>query len=74
MPSKDFKLFIGSDKFSCIYTIIFTFCHKGGVICISEVVDTSPGHLDPSLCTYVLIYTINGTDEPICRAGLEMQM
>ena len=28
----------------------FTFCHKGGVICISEVIDISPGNLDSSLC------------------------
>ena len=28
----------------------FTFCHKGGVICISEVIDISPGSLDSSLC------------------------
>ena len=28
----------------------FTFCHKGGVICISEVMDISPGNLDSSLC------------------------
>ena len=28
----------------------FTFCHKGGVICISEVIDVSPGNLDSSLC------------------------
>ena len=27
----------------------FTFCHKGGIICISEVVDISPGSLDFSL-------------------------
>ena len=27
-----------------------TFCHKGGVICISEVIATSPGNLDSSLC------------------------
>ena len=27
-----------------------TFCHKGGVICISEVTDTSPGNFDSSLC------------------------
>ena len=25
-------------------------CHKGGVICISEVIDISPGILDFSLC------------------------
>ena len=26
------------------------FCHKGGVICISEVTDISPSNLDSSLC------------------------
>ena len=25
-------------------------CHKGGVICISEIIDTSPSNLDSSLC------------------------
>ena len=30
--------------------IFFTFCHKDGVICISEVIDISPGNLDSSLC------------------------
>ena len=28
----------------------FAFCHKGGVICISEVIDIFPGNLDSSLC------------------------
>ena len=28
---------------------LFTFSHKGGVICISEVIDFSPGILDSSL-------------------------
>ena len=28
------------------FTFIFTLCHKGGVICISEVIDISPGNLD----------------------------
>ena len=28
----------------------FTFCHKGGAICISEVIDISPSNLDSSLC------------------------
>ena len=27
-----------------------TFCHKGGVICIHEVIDISPRNLDSSLC------------------------
>ena len=29
---------------------LFTFCHRGGVICISEVIDISPGNLDSRLC------------------------
>ena len=28
------------------------FCHKGGVICISEAIDISPGNLDSSLCFF----------------------
>ena len=28
----------------------FAFCHKGSVICISEVIDISYGNLDSSLC------------------------
>ena len=28
----------------------YAFCHKCGVICISEVIDISPGNLDSSLC------------------------
>ena len=31
---------------------LFTFCHKGGVICVSEVIDISPGNLDSSLCFF----------------------
>ena len=31
-------------------SFLFTFCHKGGVICISEVIDISPGNFDSSLC------------------------
>ena len=29
---------------------LFAFCYKGDVICISEVIDISPGNLDSSLC------------------------
>ena len=29
---------------------LFAFCYKSGVICISEVIDISPGNLDFSLC------------------------
>ena len=28
----------------------FTFCHKGGVTCVSEVIDISPCNLDSTLC------------------------
>ena len=31
---------------------LFTFCHKAGVICISEVIDISPSNLDSSLCFF----------------------
>ena len=30
--------------------LIFAFCHKGSVICISVVIDISPSNLDSSLC------------------------
>ena len=29
--------------------VLFTFCHKGGGICVSEVIDISPGNLGSSL-------------------------
>ena len=29
---------------------LFVFCHKGGVICISEITDISSGNLDSSRC------------------------
>ena len=34
------------------FYFLFTFCHKGGVICISEVTDISPSNLDSSLCFF----------------------
>ena len=34
------------------FEFLFTFCYKGGVICISEVIDISPGNLDSSLCFF----------------------
>ena len=41
----------------------FTFCHKGGVICISEFIDISPGNLDSSLSAMVgTIKDWNGKD------------
>ena len=34
------------------FKFLFTFFHKGGIICISEVADISPGNLDSSLCFF----------------------
>ena len=32
-----------------LFKFFLAFCHKGGVICISEVIDISPSDLDSSL-------------------------
>ena len=32
------------------FLFFFNFCHKDSVICISEVIDISPGNLNSSLC------------------------
>ena len=40
------------------FEFLFTFCHKGGVICISEVIDISPGNLDSNLAlmdTFIIL-------------------
>ena len=34
------------------FSVLFTFCHKGGVICVSELIDISPSNLDSSLCFF----------------------
>ena len=39
-----------SNYMVCNYFLIF--CHKGAVICTSEVIDISPGNLDSSLCFF----------------------
>ena len=41
---------IGHDWVTFTFTFTFGFCHKGDVICISEVIDISPSNLDSSLC------------------------
>ena len=33
-----------------LFIFFFAFCHKGGVISVSEFIDISPGNLDFSLC------------------------
>ena len=48
LSSLHFTLLFHFDQESLQF--LFTFCHKGGVICISEVIDISPGELDFSLC------------------------
>ena len=35
---------------ACQVSLFFTFCHKSGVIYLSEVIDISPSNLDSSLC------------------------
>ena len=47
--------FLNVELWARFLTLLFhlhqeAFCHKGGVICISEVIDISPGNLDSSLC------------------------
>ena len=45
--SKLGKEYIKAVYCHCAY---LTYMHNGGVICISEVIDISPGDLDSSLC------------------------
>ena len=44
-----FKPFFPLFSFTFIF---FTFCHKGGITCISEFTDISPSNLDCSLCFF----------------------
>ena len=51
---------------------LFTFCHKGGVIYISEVIDISPGNLDSSCASsspaFLMMYSaykLNKEDDNI---------
>ena len=34
------------------FQFLFTFCHKGGVICLYEAIDISPGNLLSILCFF----------------------
>ena len=45
-----FKPAISPSSFTFLKRLFFTFFHKGGVKCISEVVDISTSNLDCSLC------------------------
>ena len=44
----------------------FTFCHKGCVICISEVINISPSNLHSNLCFVVLI-NLSARQQWSCR-------
>ena len=44
---------------------LFTFCHKGGVICIYEVIDISPRTLDSSSC----FFQLSISHDVLCIAG-----
>ena len=41
------------------FTFTFAFCHKGSVICISEIIDISPDNLDSSLYLISPAYKLN---------------
>ena len=45
---------------------LFIFCHKSGVICISEVTDISPGSLDSSLCFFQPSFLLSLNPSHIC--------
>ena len=53
MVTSKYDVWFGGWNMSRLYIvtllILFTFCHKGGIICISEVIDISPSSLDSSL-------------------------
>ena len=44
------QLLLSDFHFQEALRVLFAFCHKGGIICISEVIDISPSNLDSSLC------------------------
>ena len=48
--------------------LLFAVCHKGGIICISEVIGISPGNLDSSLDWIEYIRKINegGSVHSVC--------
>ena len=58
MPwSSFFECWVSSQFFTLLFhfhqqtlQFFFTFCHKDSVICVSEVIDISPGNHDFSLC------------------------
>ena len=47
-----------------LFSSFFAFYHKGGVICISEVIDSSPGNLDS-----ILYFTQPGISHDVLYIG-----
>ena len=61
MTKEEYKRWVGGQLFHSPLSlssrgplIFFTFCHKGSVICVTEVIDISPSNLDSSLCLATL--------------------
>ena len=54
--------FLKFEFLSQLFHSLFIFCHKGGVICISEVIDISPGYLDPACASsspiFLMMYSV----------------
>ena len=50
------QIFVTPWTTACQVSLFFTFCHKGGVICISEVIDISPNNLDSSCASFILAF------------------
>ena len=46
-PSNEYS---GLISFTIDWFDLFAVCHKGGIICLSDVIDISPSNLDSSLC------------------------
>ena len=60
MNVESFKPTFSLSSFTFIKRLyfLFVFCHKGGVICISEVIDISPSNLDFSFTKGIINYLI----------------
>jgi len=48
--SEKVGLKLNIQKTKIMASSLITSCHRGGIICVSEVIDISPGNLDSSLC------------------------
>ena len=47
--------------------------HKGGVICISKVIDISPGNLDSSLCFFSPVFLMMYSAYKLNKQGDNIQ-